>query len=190
LATVKWDDEGVEPDEFMLVDQGVLVDYQTTREQAPWLAPWYQKQGKPVRSHGCAGADSALSITMQHAPNLVLGPGSDHVTFDDLVSDTKKGLAVLGAETKTDFQQRNGVVRGVVREIVNGKLGDMVGGLVALFNTTELLKNLLAIGGADSAAQFAASDLKGQPTQGTSHSVRAVPAKFANVSFIDPRRKA
>jgi TldD protein len=196
LATVKWDDEGVEPPDFPLIQDGILVDYQTTREQAPWLAPWYKKQGKAIQSRGCAAADSALSITMQHAPNFVLEPGAEAIGFDDLVADINNGLAILGADVTTDFQARTGHSNmvngggGQIREIVNGRLGVVVTGLDFIFNTTQLLKNIQVIGGASSAEQMPAFDRKGQPVQQMSHSVRTVPAKITNVDFIDPRRKA
>jgi TldD protein len=38
LATIGYDDDGVKPDEFLIVKNGMFNDYQTTREQAPWLA--------------------------------------------------------------------------------------------------------------------------------------------------------
>src|SRR5690606_30459856 len=41
LATVKWDDEGVEPETYDLIRDGVLVDYHTTRELAGELSDWY-----------------------------------------------------------------------------------------------------------------------------------------------------
>ena len=52
LTTVPWDDEGVACQAFPLITKGVLVDdYQTTREQAAWLAPWYTQHGLPIQSH-------------------------------------------------------------------------------------------------------------------------------------------
>jgi TldD protein len=189
-ATVRWDDEGVVPDDFTLVKNGVLVDYQTTREQAPWLGAWYAKQGKSIHSHGCASADSALSITMQHTPNLVLEPGEDDIGFEDLVKNTSKGLAILGGGVDADFQEKTGTIVGEIREIVNGKLGSVVTSLSVLFDTTQLWKNVSALGGAQSAIQVVLHDRKGNPGQTVSHSVRAVPAAIRNVSFIDRTRKA
>jgi TldD protein len=188
-GTVKWDDEGVVPDDFALVNDGVLVDYQTTREQAGWLAPWYQKRGRPVQSHGCAAAQDATCITMAHAPNLVLEPGRQDLQFTDLIADTKRGFAVVGGSVGTDFQARTGTGRGTVREIVNGRLGSIVGGLTFSFSAPQLWKKVVALGGASSAMQFALTDAKGQPSQSTPHSVRAVPAKITDVDFIDQMRR-
>jgi TldD protein len=193
LATVKWDDEGVEPSDFTLIKDGVLVDYQTTRELAPFLAPWYQKQGRPVRSNGCAWSEigEVISIPMQHVPNLTLEPGKEDVNFDDLVRDTKKGFAVLDADVQTDFQSRNGEgIAKTVSEIKNGKLGAEIRGLEFLFKGPDLWKNVLALGGARSAIQYASAHRKGQPWQVGDFSVRAVPGKIKDVAFIDPTRKA
>src|SRR5438067_177448 len=57
-ATIGYDDEGVKPETFLIIKNGVVNDYQTTREQAAWLKWWYDQQGKPARSHGCSNADS------------------------------------------------------------------------------------------------------------------------------------
>jgi TldD protein len=191
LATVKWDDEGVVPEDFTLVKNGVLVDYQTNREQAEVLASWYQQQGTDVRSHGCAAAGSALDVTMTHSANLVLEPGTQaDVTFDTLVRETKKGLALTAGGVRTDFQSRTGIMRGQLQEIVNGQLGAIVGGLVSSFNTIQLWNNVVAVGGAGSAVTVPSRDTKGEPAQSTWHSVRAVPAKIRNADFIDPWRKA
>ena len=71
LSTIGYDDDGVEPDDFLLIKNGIVNDYQTTREQAPLLEWWYDKQGKPVRSHGCAYADSWTSVSVPaHAERL------------------------------------------------------------------------------------------------------------------------
>jgi TldD protein len=190
MATVKWDDEGVEPQAFPLVKDGVLVDFQTTREQATWLAPYYQKQGLPARSHGCAGADSALGVTLQQMPNLVLEPGKANASFEDLVAGVKKGLAVTGASVDTDFQGRTGLGQGSIQEISNGKLERTLTGLVFSFNAPQLWKNVIALGGLESALQSAARATKGEPAQTTAYSVRTVPAVVKDVDFIRKGRRA
>ena len=56
-ATIGYDDDGVKPDEFEIISNGVMVDYQTTREQAMWLDWWYKQRNLPTRSHGCSYDD-------------------------------------------------------------------------------------------------------------------------------------
>jgi TldD protein len=189
-ATIRWDDEAVVPDTFPIVTNGVLVDFQTTREQAAWLAPYYQKIGKPVRSHGCAGADSAMNITLQHAPNFRVLPGGTDVGFDDLVANVKKGIAVLHLETEMDQQQLNGTAYPLMREIKNGKLGRFIQFGCIAFRAPELWKKLVAIGGPSSERWYGFARGKGQPWQETTHSVGAVPARISDVRVFDVRFKA
>lgn len=188
LATVKWDDEGVEPEDFQIVSNGTLVDYQTTREQASWLSQWYKKHQREIRSHGCAASSSARLIPLQHTPNLVMSPGKEDVSFDDLISDIERGIAV-SAQVAMDFQSRSGTGSGAMREIVNGKLGAFIDGASFLFDSAQLWKTLEAIGGHKSADVIPSSSLKGEPAQRVSYSVSAVPGVFKDMAIIDARRK-
>jgi TldD protein len=190
VATVKWDDESVEPDEFTLVKDGVLADFQTTREQAAWLAPYYNKTGTPVHSHGCASTDSALDVTLQNVPNLQLMPGAKAASFDDLVADTEKGLALMNVSVHMDTQQLTGFVLGTMREINKGKLGRFVIGGALDFRTPEFWKSLTALGGSESTRWFGQRTEKGEPSQRSYYSVGAVPAKFKDAAIIDFMRKA
>ena len=192
LATVRWDDEGVTPNDMTLVRDGIAVDFQTTREQSAWLAPWYQRQNTPVRSHGCAGAASAMDITMQSPPNLALRPTETATTFADLIAGTKKGIAIYESDVHTDHQARTGTTGGetVFREIVNGKVGAVIAGGAILFNTSELWNNVTGIGGASGVEWLGCRRRKGQPEQNTQHSVSAVPMAVKELAIVDEQRKA
>lgn len=207
LATVKWDDEGVAPAGFTLIKNGVLTDYQTTREQASWLAPYYTKTNQPVRSHGCAATDSARSIPMQHMPNLVLAPSAGEVSVDDLVATVSKGILIRGGQVKGDYQVRTGELSGAMQEIRNGRLATPVIGGAFAFNTMDLWKNVTAIGGSATRGVIASTvypnlfganldrwtgayPVKGEPPQRTSYSVSGVAAVIANQPLINPARKA
>jgi TldD protein len=151
-ANVKWDEEGVEPTDTPLVTKGILTDFQTTRESASWLAPYYQKTGRPVRSSGAAAAAEAALVPRSTGANYVLAPDPSHdTTFDELVLQTKSGYAVKGGSAHGDFQALNGTISGdVVYEIVNGKLGSAVAGAQVSFRAPEFWKNVAALGGARS----------------------------------------
>lgn len=190
LATVKWDDEGVEPKPFSIIENGVLVDYQTTREQAFWLSDWYNSAGRPIRSNGCSVASSALNFPMQHTPNLSISPGTENLSFEDMVRQTSRGLAFISGGVSTDFQSRSGDARGVIREIVDGELGDILKGAGVLFESLELWKNLIQVGGVVSEKITPSTASKGQPAQGSSYSMKGVAARFKDMSVIDLYRKA
>ncbi len=191
LATVKWDHEGATPHDFDLIKNGVLMDYQTTREQVSWLKEWYGKTQRPAMSHGCAGGPSAIDLPMQHVPNLVMAPGTSDETFESLVSGIKRGVAVIAARPSLDFQAKNGMIaNGYLREIVNGKLGDALLGGGILFSSHELWNNVTAIGGLQSTAVVEGTSRKGQPQQECAYSISAVPMVVKNVSVVDVKRRA
>ena len=190
IATTKWDDEGGAPADFPLVREGILVDFQTSREQAAWIKPWYAQQGRAPLSHGCANSSSALALTAQHTPNLTLHPAASATSLEELIAGTKAGVFIDDATIETDFQGKNGTMRGSVREIVNGALGAYLSNAVPAFSTLELWKNLSALGGAGSAEVWGGEDLKGEPSDATEFSVSAVPLKISGVVVVDGARKA
>ena len=204
LGTVQWDDEGVRPEPFPLIRDGVLVDFQTTREQAAWLAPYYQRQHRPVQSHGCAAAESGLAITLQHMPNLALEPSATAVTMQDLISSVTKGVLIENGHVETDFQVAGGLLRGqggMMREITNGRLGRPLTGGAIYFKTLDLWKNVTAVAGMSDpgrAGRLAIwvvqhgrlASYKGQPGQATSHSYSGVAATIGHQPLINPARKA
>jgi TldD protein len=206
LATVKWDEEGTVPPDVQLVKHGVLTDYQTTREQAAWLAPYYAKARRTAYSNGCAEAEDAFGMTMQHTPNLSLEPGTSAVRVDDLVANVQEGLLVQrGTVTQLDQQARNGLLLSPdLREIKNGRTGRQLSGGAIQFNTLELWKHVIAIGGVPTRMTVPFSQypwggaegslfglpVKGEPAQLSSYSVQAAAATIANQALINPDKTA
>ena len=181
-ATVGWDDEGVAPRPQPLVQGGKLVDYETTREDAPELASWYHQRGTPVRSNACAAAESALTVPLVHPPNLVLQPGPATGSLETLVQGVAHGYAILGGMVTMDFQQRTGVGRGgVVHTIDHGRLGPVVARAAYTFKSQDLWHRLVALGGPSTMVRRGQRSAKGQPLQRTAYTVQAVAAHFQQV---------
>jgi TldD protein len=181
-GTVKWDDEGVAPQVVPLVKDGIVVDYATSREFVSELAPWYHKQGVPLRSNGCSASESAFTVPLVYTPNLVLEPGSKESSVEDLISHVEDGLAVFGGSVQMDFQQLSGRGKGAeVYLIQHGKLAGPVKEAVYTFHTQELWKHLVGLGGSKTSGMIGIATSKGQPNQGTVHSVKAVAAHFEKV---------
>lgn len=191
-ATVQWDDDGIAPRSFKLIDKGVATDYATSRDQAPSLAAWYRAQGRPIQSNGCAGAETGMGVPLVQVPNLTLEPGATDRSFQDLVSGVDDGLAVIGGAVMMDQQQLNGQGLGdMVYRIRKGRLAGTVSSTAYLFRAPEFWKNLVAIGGPTTAAVRGMTVNKGQPRQESVHTVRAVAAHFRNVpvSIISTERR-
>ncbi|MDB5909306.1 MAG: TldD protein, partial [Massilia sp.] len=68
LGAVGYDDEGVKCKRWDIIRDGVLVNYQATRDQAHIIG---EKE-----SHGCSYADSWSSVQFQRMPNISLSAGT------------------------------------------------------------------------------------------------------------------
>jgi len=190
-GTVAWDDEGVPADEFTLVHEGVLRDFQTTRESAGWLAEYYAQMGEPVRSHGCAAAPTAVEAPLAHTPNLRVAPGEEAGGLDGVLAGVQEGLLVKDMRVDMDFQGLSGLgMGGRVYEVKRGRRVARILGAGILFTTTELWKRLAALGGRDGLRTYGMRSSKGEPVQRTYHSVTAPPAVFEDVALVELGRRA
>ena len=193
LSAVGWDDEGVKPESFDIVKDGIFVDYQTTREQAPFLADYYRTSGRPMRSHGCSYAQSWADVQFQRMPNVSQLPGSKEQGWDELISATDRGIAIIGDGSFSIDQQRYNAQFGgqLFYEIKGGKIVGMLKDVAYQMRTPEFWAGLDMIGGARSYLLGGAfGDGKGQPSQSNSVSHGCVPSRFRNVNVINTGRKA
>jgi TldD protein len=193
LATVGFDDEGVRPDEYLIVKNGILNDLQTTREQAPLLADWYRQQGKPVRSHGNSYAQSWSDVQFQRMPNVNLMPNPERdVTLDELVGDVRDGILIEGRGSYSIDQQRFNAQFGgqVFHEIKNGKVGGMLKDVAYQMRTPEFWNAVDGIGGRSSyfiGGSF--NDGKGQPSQSNAVSHGCPPVRVRKINVINTGRR-
>jgi len=187
-ATVKWDDEGVAPQETTLVNAGVLADMQTTRDTVPTLKAAYDRTGRPVRSNGCAGRPHASDLPGQNASNLSLAPGAGDNGFDDLIKGVKRGYAILGNQVSMDWQVLNGAGRphvGAIFVIRNGQLaeGVMTHGTEFLLRTPELWKSVVTIGGRSKVESY--GFVRGYEDDVLSNSVATAPITVAQLRLVN-----
>ncbi len=193
LSAVGWDDEGVAPEDFDLIKDGILVDYQTTREQAMWLDWWYKSQGKPTRSHGCCYAQSWKDVQFQRMPNISMKPGTNETTFDNIIAATDNGIAIIGDGSFSIDQQRYNAQFGgqLCYEVKNGKIVGMLKDVAYQLRTPEFWGSMDMIGGKSSYELCGAfNDGKGQPVQLNAVSHGAVPARFQQVNVINTGSKS
>ena len=193
LSTVGYDDDGVRPEDFLIVRNGMFNDYQTTREQAPWLRWYYDRQNRPTRSHGCAYADSWSSVAFQRMPNVSLLPGERDLSMDDLIAQTDRGIAIYGDGSFSIDQQRYNAQFGgqTFWEIRGGQKVGMLKDVAYQIRTPDFWNSMAMIGGRRS-YQMGGSffDGKGQPGQINAVSHGAVPAKFTQVNVINTGRRS
>jgi TldD protein len=184
LATIGWDDEGVTADSWPIVRDGVLVDYQTTREQASWIASLTDNE----YSHGCAHAESWDQVPFQRMPNISLLPGEyDHVV-EDLIAATTRGILVEGAGPYSIDQQRYNFQFGgqLFHEVRDGALVGMLRDVAYVGDTPGFWNSLDMLGGPRSYELGGTlSDFKGQPAQVSAVSHGSPVARFKGVQVIN-----
>jgi len=193
LSAVGWDDEGVRPERFDIVRNGIFVDYQTTREQAMWLEWWYQQRNMPSRSHGCSYAQSWQDVQFQRMPNVSLLPGERDLVWEDLIAATDHGIAIVGNGSFSIDQQRYNAQFGgqVFYEIKGGRIAGPLKDVAYQLRTPEFWNSMDMIGGPRSYELHGAlNDGKGQPSQSNAAGHGAVPARFRRQSVINTGRRA
>jgi TldD protein len=191
LAACGWDDEGVVPETFDIIRNGVFVDYQTTREQALWLDWYYKKIGRPTRSHGCSYAQSWADVQFQRMPNVSLLPGDKDQGWDDLIAATDKGIAIVGDGSFSIDQQRYNAQFGgqLYYEIKGGKVVGMLKDVAYQMRTPEFWGALDMLGGPKSYFLGGAfGDAKGQPSQSNAITHGCVPTRHRQINVINTGR--
>jgi TldD protein len=192
LSAIGWDDDGVKPDEFHIVKNGMLDDYQTTREQAQWLSWWYEKQGRPVRSHGCSYAQSWADVQFQRMPNVSQLPGEQDIGWDEIIAATDRGIAIVGDGSFSIDQQRYNAQFGgqVFYEVRGGKIVGQLKDVAYQIRTPDFWNSVDMIGGRRSYMLGGAfNDGKGQPGQSNAVSHGCVPTRFRGVNIINTGRR-
>jgi TldD protein len=191
LSAVGWDDEGVKPERFDIVRNGIFVDYQTTREQAMWLDWWYKQRNVPSRSHGCSYAQSWQDVQFQRMPNVSLMPGERDLSWDDLIAATDRGIAIVGDGSFSIDQQRYNAQFGgqLFYEIKGGKITGMLKDVAYQIRTPEFWNSLDMVGGRSSYMLWGAfGDAKGQPAQSNAISHGCPPTRHRQVNIINTGR--
>ena len=192
LSTIGYDDDGVKPDDFDIIRNGMFWDYQTTREQAEWLRPWYEKNRMPVKSHGCSYAQSWSDVAFQRMPNVSIVPDQKvDRSLDDLVAATDKGIVMIGRSSYSIDQQRYNAQFGaqVCYEVKGGKIVGQLKDVAYVMRTPDFWNAIDIIGG-KSAYELGGTfnDGKGQPGQSNAVSHGCPPCRFKNINVLNTGR--
>lgn len=183
MAAVAYDDEGVPCKSWDLIKDGILVNYQATRDQIHILG---EKE-----SHGCSFADSWDSIQFQRMPNVSLQPGKEKYNIADMIRDTEKGIYILGRGSSSIDQQRyNFQFSGqLFYEIKNGEIVGMLNDAAYQSNSQEFWNSCYRICDRDDYRLFGTLfDGKGQPGQSSAVSHGCSTARFNGVNVINTGR--
>jgi TldD protein len=184
LGAVGWDDEGVDTKKWDLVRNGVLVNYQATRDQAHIIG---EKE-----SHGCSYADSWSSVQFQRMPNVSLEAGKKPLSVDEMIKDVKKGIYIIGDGSFSIDQQRYNFQFGgqLYYEVKDGKIVGMLNDVAYQSNTQEFWNSCSQVcDERDYRLGGSFFDGKGQPSQSSAVSHGSSTTRFNGVNVINTARK-
>jgi TldD protein len=184
LGCVGYDDEGVASKRWDIIKDGILVNYQATRDQAAVIG---EKE-----SHGCSYADSWSSVQFQRMPNVSLAAGKKPLTPDEMIKDVKKGIYILGRGSFSIDQQRYNFQFGgqLYFEIKNGKIVNQLEDVAYQSNTQEFWNACTALcDERDWRMGGSFFDGKGQPSQVSAVSHGSPTTRFNGVNVINTARK-
>jgi len=144
LATIGYDDEGVQTQQWDIVRHGILVGYQLDRAMGH-LKP----ELNGARSNGCAFADSPGHIPIQRMANVSLEPAPDGPSTRELIGQVEDGLYIEGDKSwSIDMQRYNFQFTGQrFFRIRNGELAGQVRDAAYQATTTDFWGSLDAVGG-------------------------------------------
>jgi TldD protein len=187
VSAVKWDDDGVVARPFSVLENGVAVDYFTSRRTAPALRSFYEQRGIPLRSNGCAIASQGGDAVLTSAPHLTVTPGRQGTTVDDLCRDIARGVFVLHAlYVAVDHQFASGSLftsgNVFMFELERGKPVRRLRGNALQFGTARLWRSLAALGDATTVRNCYYDANKGYPWRQLKQSGSAPAALFKDVN--------
>jgi TldD protein len=187
LASIGYDDEGVQTQSWDIIKDGVLVGYQLDRAMAhlkPELAPDHPGG----RSNGCAYADSSGHIPIQRMANVSLQPAENGPSTDELVRELDDGIYIVGDKSwSIDMQRFNFQFTGQsFWEVKGGELQGQVRDVAYQATTTEFWGSMSAVGGPETYVLGGAFNCgKAQPGQVASVSHGCPSAIFRGVRILN-----
>jgi TldD protein len=187
LATVGFDDEGVETQQWDLIKDGILTGYQLDRRIARL------KGLNGGRSNGCAFADSPGHAPIQRMANVSLQPAADGPSTTELIARVKDGLYILGDKSwSIDMQRYNFQFTGQrAFRIKDGKLAGQVKDFAYQATTTDFWGSMEAVGGPETYVLGGAFNCgKGQPGQVAPVSHGCPSALFRGVRILNTVQEA
>lgn len=180
LGAVGYDDEGVKCGTWDIIKDGILVNYQTIRDQAHILGL--------KESQGCCYADSWDSIQFQRMPNVSLAPGKAALSAAEMVKNVEKGIYMFGRNSYSIDQQRYNFQFSaqLAYEIKNGEIVGMFKDAAYQSNTQEFWNSCSQLcGPEDYRLGGTFSDGKGQPSQASAVSHGSATTRFSGVKVIN-----
>ncbi|MGD9958907.1 TldD/PmbA family protein [Nocardioides sp.] len=188
LATIGYDDEGVQTQAWDIVRDGVLVGYQLDRPMGHM-----KPELNGGRSNGCAYADSPGHIPIQRMANVSLQPAPGGPSTAELIGRVERGIYVVGDKSwSIDMQRFNFQFTGQrFFAIENGELRGQLRDVAYQATTTDFWNSMEAVGGPETWVLGGAFNCgKAQPGQVASVSHGCPTSLFRDVRILNTSDEA
>lgn len=185
LASIGYDDEGVQAQSWDLVRDGIFVGYQLDRVFAPRLGQ--------LRSNGCSYADSPHHVPIQRMANVSLQPADEDISTADLISRVSDGIYIVGDKSwSIDMQRYNFQFTGQrFYRIRDGRLDGQLRDVAYQATTTDFWNSMEAVGGPSTWVLGGAFNCgKAQPGQVAAVSHGCPSALFRGVNVLNTREES
>jgi TldD protein len=185
LASIGYDDEGVQAQRWDLVRDGIFVGYQLDRVFAPRLGQ--------ARSNGCSYADSPHHVPIQRMANVSLQPAEEDISTDDLISRVSDGIFIVGDKSwSIDMQRYNFQFTGQrFFKIRDGRIDGQLRDVAYQATTTDFWNSMEAVGGPSTWVLGGAFNCgKAQPGQVAAVSHGCPSALFRGVNVLNTREES
>jgi TldD protein len=185
LASIGFDDEGVQAQSWDLVRDGIFVGYQLDRVFAPRLGE--------ARSNGCSYADSPHHVPIQRMANVSLQPAAEDISTQDLIARVEDGVYVVGDKSwSIDMQRYNFQFTGQrFYRIRDGQLDGQVRDMAYQAVTTDFWGAMEAVGGPSTWRLGGAFNCgKAQPGQVAAVSHGCPSALFRGINVLNTREES
>lgn len=179
LASIAFDDEGVESRSFPIITDGVLVGLQADRNSANIAG---------LKSNGCAYAEDASYVPIQRMPNISMQPSPVGRSRNEMTSDVEDGFLIIGDDSwSIDMQRKNfQFTAQQFWKIKNGEITQMVRNAAYQSTTPKFWSALSEVGGESEYKNYGALNCgKGQPGQSAPVGHGVPVAKFDQIKVIN-----
>ena len=193
LATIGYDDEGVETQSWDIVRHGVLVGYQLDRAMAHMKPELAASDSGAGRSNGCAYADSPGHIPIQRMANVSLQPAEGGPSTEELIGRVEHGLYIVGDRSwSIDMQRFNFQFTGQrFYRITHGELTGQVRDAAYQATTTDFWGAMEAVGGPETWQLGGAFNCgKAQPGQVASVSHGCPTSLFRDIRILNTTQES
>jgi len=183
---MQWDDEGVTPRSFPLIEKGALVDYLATRTNAQPLSAWHMGRGQPLTPQGSTWAEDVIGPPRSAPRAFAVTPAQGGPSLAELIQSMTDGLVFWDTWVNVDQQGAGGwITPWVAFEVKKGVITRRPRAARLEFSTKRLLKEI-RVGGPNTVEAVYNERYSGIPWTLIGHAMSAPAAYLKEANLVAP----